>query len=236
MKRIALLGSRDISVEILKWIVEQNDCEVVGVVAPPFKGWWNDKLKETSINLGIKTFDDIQDVIDLNPELIFSINYWKLISEEHINSVNGNIINLHHSYRLKYRGRYSTSWAIVNGEDYHGTTLHYITPKLDDGPIIESYKCEIKDSDNAEYLFERVEKLALKMFKDTYKKIIEDKVIEFVEPEPNPYYYDIDSNKNLEIEYGKPINEVYNFVRAWSFKDRPRPYFKHNGKRITLEI
>ena len=53
MKKIALLGSRDISVEILKWIVEQNDCEVVGVVAPPFKGWWNDKLKETSINLGI---------------------------------------------------------------------------------------------------------------------------------------------------------------------------------------
>ena len=76
MKKVALLGSRDISVEILKWIVEQNDCEVVGVVAPPFKGWWNDKLKETSINLGIKTFDDIQDVIDLNPELIFN-NSWK---------------------------------------------------------------------------------------------------------------------------------------------------------------
>ncbi len=236
MKKIALLGSRDISVEILKWIVEQNDCEIVGVVAPPFKGWWNDKLKETSINLGLNTFDDIQDVIDLSPDLIFSINYWKLISEEHINSVNGNIINLHHSYRLKYRGRYSTSWAIANGEDHHGTTLHYITPKLDDGPIIESYKCEIKDSDNAEYLFERVETLALKMFKDTYKKIIEDKVIEFIEPEPNPYYYDIESNKNLEIEYGKPINEVYDFVRAWSFKDRPRPYFTHNGKRITLEI
>ncbi len=236
MKKVALLGSRDISVEILKWIVEQNDCEVVGVVAPPFKGWWNDKLKETSINLGIKTFDDIQDVIDLNPELIFSINYWKLVSEEHINSVNGNIINLHHSHRLKYRGRYSTSWAIANGEDYHGTTLHYITPKLDDGPIIESYKCEIKEDDTSETLFSRVERLALKMFKDTYKKIVEDRVIEFVEPEPNPYYYDIDSNKNLEIEYGKPINEVYDFVRAWSFKDRPRPYFTHNGKRITLEI
>ena len=61
-------------------------------------------------------------------------------------------------------------------------------------------------------------------------------MVEFVEPEPNPYYYDIDSNKNLEVEYGKPINEVYDFVRAWSFKNRPRPYFTHNGKRITLEI
>tara|TARA_Y100000004_G_scaffold25826_1_gene26117 strand:+ start:1981 stop:2691 length:711 start_codon:yes stop_codon:yes gene_type:complete len=236
VKRIALLGSRDISVEILKWIVEQNDCEIVGVVAPPFKGWWDDKLADTSVKLGIDTFDDIQNVIDLNPDVIFSINYWKLISEEHINSVNGNIINLHHSYRLKYRGRYSTSWAIANGEDYHGTTLHYITPKLDDGPIIESYKCVIKDTDTAEDLFNRVELLALRMFKDTYKKIIEDKVVDFIEPEPNPYYYDIDSNKDLEIEYGKPFNKVYDFVRAWSFKDRPRPYFKHNGKRITLEI
>jgi len=72
------------------------------------------------------------------------------------------------------------------------------------------------------------------MFKDTYSKVISNEVNEFLEPEPNPYYYDIDSNKDLEIEYGKPINEVYNFVRAWSFKDRPKPYFNFNGKKVEL--
>ena len=98
MKKIAILGSRDISVKILKWIIEQNDCEIVGVVTPTYKTWWNDKLKETAIRWGINTFDDIQDVIDLKPDVIFSINYWKLITEEHINAMDGNIINLNSAF------------------------------------------------------------------------------------------------------------------------------------------
>ena len=68
--KIAILGSRDISVKILEWIIKQNNCEIVGVVAPTYKTWWNDKLKETAIKWGINTFDDIQDVIDLKPDLI----------------------------------------------------------------------------------------------------------------------------------------------------------------------
>ena len=234
--KIAILGSRDISVKILEWIIKQNNCEIVGVVAPTYKTWWNDKLKETAIKWGINTFDDIQDVIDLKPDLIFSINYWKLITEEHINAMNGQIINLHHSYRLNYRGRYMCSWAIVNGEKYHGTTLHYITPELDDGPIIESFKCKVEEHDTAETLFERVERLAFVMFVETYHKIINGEITEFLEPEPNPHYYDIDSNKNLEIEYPQPLEKIYDWVRAWSFKDRPGPYFTHNGKRIYLKL
>lgn len=233
MKRIAILGSRDISVRILKWIVEQNDSEVVGVVAPTYKTWWNDELKETAVQLGIPTFDDINQIIDLNPDVIFSINYWKLITEEHIRSMEGRIVNLHHSYRLNYRGRYMCSWAIANGETHHGTTLHYITPKLDDGPIIESYRCEIEQEDTSETLFNRVEELAYTMFTDTYHKILNGQVTEFMEPHPNPYYYDIDSNKSLEMDYERmTLKDVYDFVRAWSFKDRPRPYFNFNGKKV----
>ena len=88
MKKIAILGSRELSVKILEWIVQQNSCEIVGVVAPPFKGWWDDKLKKTANDYFIPTFDDIQDVIDKKPDVIFSINYWKLIDEEHINQMN----------------------------------------------------------------------------------------------------------------------------------------------------
>ncbi len=234
MKKIAILGSRELSVKILEWIVQQNSCEIVGVVAPPFKGWWDDKLKKTANDYFIPTFDDIQDVIDKKPDVIFSINYWKLIDEEHINQMNGKILNIHHSHLLKYRGRYSTSWAIVNEEKYHGTSLHYITTELDNGPIISSYKCEIKDDDTAESLFTRVEELAFDMFRDNFNNILNDNIDKCLEPEPFYHHYDKDSNKDLEMDYGYPLEDIYNFVRAWSFKDRPRPYFTYKGKRIEL--
>jgi methionyl-tRNA formyltransferase len=238
MKRIGILGSRELSCKILEWMFNQDNVNIIGVVTPPFKGWWDDKLKETAINLDIQVLDSIDALIELKPDIVFSINYWKTISKSHIDAVKEGIINIHHSYLLKYRGRYSTSWAIVNAlknNNTHGTTLHYITPKLDEGPIIDSYKCTIDPLDNAESLFTKVEQLAFKMFKANFNKIISKSSLKFLDPDPDYYFYDKNSNQNLEIKYGSPQEEVYNFIRAWSFKDRPKPYFMINGKKIKLE-
>jgi methionyl-tRNA formyltransferase len=240
MKKIAIIGSRDLACKILEWIVDQNSVLIVGVVAPPFKGWWNDNLRDTAIRLNLPLFDDLKELISNQPEVIFSINYWKIIEEDIIKKLPGGIINIHHSYLLKYRGRYSTSWAIINARKlncwYHGTTLHYITKELDAGPIIASYKCEILDADTAELLFERVENLALKMFKENFGKVVNLQIDNYLEPDPNFFYYDIDSKNEININYGTPIEEVYDMVRAWSFKDRPKPYFVFNTKKIYISL
>lgn len=240
MKKIGIIGSRYLACKILEWIVNEDNVEVIGVVAPPFKGWWNDNLRDTAIRLNLHVFDDLNDLISTQPEVIFSINYWKIIDEDTISKIPEGIINIHHSYLLKYRGRYSTSWAIINARKlnswYHGTTLHYITKDLDAGPIIASYKCEILETDTAESLFERVENLAIKMFKDNFQKVVNRQIEKYLEPDSNFFYYDIDSKNEIEINYGIPIEEVYDIIRAWSFKDRPKPYFVFNNQKIFLSL
>ena len=220
MKKIGILGSRDLSCKILDWIVIQDTVEIIGVVAPPFKGWWDDRFKQTAQSHNLTIYENIEELIKQKPDVIFSLNYWKTIKKSQINSVSGGIINIHHSYLLKYRGRYSTSWAIVNARKLsnwiHGTTLHYISSELDNGPIIASYKCDILETDTAESLFKKVEILAYKMFKNHFQSIIKNEVTKFIEPDPNFYLYDRDSNKELKIKYGVPLNEVYDFVRSWS--------------------
>tara|TARA_Y100001972_G_scaffold6906_1_gene7372 strand:+ start:1143 stop:1871 length:729 start_codon:yes stop_codon:yes gene_type:complete len=237
--KIGILGSRKLSCKILNWLVS-NNANIIGVVTPPFKGWWNDNLKQLSKAHNVKTYDTIEEILEQKPDILFSINYWKTINKKHINMVKEGIINIHHSYMLKYRGRYSTSWSIINARKtnnwVHGTTLHYITSKLDEGPIISSYKCDITDVDTAESLFIKVEDLAFKMFKDNFDKIINKKSLNLLEPDSDFYFYDRDSNKNLEVKYGLPIEEVYDFVRAWTFKDRPKPYFLLNNKKIILSL
>ena len=240
MKKIGIIGSRALACNILEWIVNEGDVEIVGVVAPPFKGWWNDNLRDIAIRLNLQVFDELNDLVSKQPELIFSINYWKIIDEDTIKKIPAGIINIHHSYLLKYRGRYSTSWAIINARKlncwYHGTTLHYITKDLDAGPIIASYKCEILETDTAEVLFERVEKLAIKMFKENFQKAVNRQIEKYLEPDLNYFYYDIDSKNEIEIIYGTPIAEVYDIIRAWSFKDRPKPYFVFNNRKILLSL
>ena len=240
MKRIGILGSRNLSCKILEWIVSQNNASIVGVVVPPFNEWWNDRLKQVAKDNKLQIFDSIEELLKQSPDILFSINYWKTISKEHINLVKGGIVNIHHSYLLKYRGRYSTSWAIANARKLsnwqHGTTIHYVSPKLDAGPIIDSYKCDITESDTAKTLFMKVESLAFDIFINNFQKIINNAVTTFLEPDPEFIYYDKDSNKNLEIEYGMPIEEIYDFIRAWTFDDRPLPYFNFKGKKILVSL
>lgn len=238
--KVGIVGSRNLSCLITRWILTQDNIEIVGVVAPPFNGWWNDELKTVCEELSIKTFDSIENLANVKPEIIFSINYWKKIDKDYIKSIPRGIVNIHHSYLLKYKGRYSTSWAIANARKLncwvHGTTLHYIDENLDQGKIIASYKCEIKEEDTAESLFEKVEDLALVMFKENFSKIVNNEISTYLNEDEKSFYYDIDSNKNLEVSFDQKPEEILDFVRAWSFKDRPKPYFFINGQKIFLSL
>lgn len=237
-KRIAIIGSRELACKITKWIIDLKQVEIIGGIHPPFKGWWKDEFQETLEECNIPIYNNLDLLLEQKPEVIFSINYWKKIEVDQISKVRLGIINIHHSYLLKYKGRYSTSWAIINARKLncweHGTTLHYIDEKLDEGEIIDSWKCEIKEDDTAEVLFERVEKLAFEMFIFNFIKMLSP-VKEFLKPSKQSYFYDQNSNV-LEVSIESNKEDIYDFVRAWTFKDRPKPYFDVNGKKIYLSI
>lgn len=241
--KIAFAASRDLGVKIIEWVYlnqKQFNATVIGGVSPQFKGWWGDEVKELYSKLNIQNYSDLETMIqDTRPDIIFSINYWKIIPESIIKKVKFGIVNIHHSYKLRFRGRYSTSWAIINARKdnnwYHGSTLHYIDKELDSGKIIATKKISILENDTAETLFFRIEKLALKMFKDNFSNII-NQSLKHISHDKIHYYYDKDSNKNLEINLDWSSEEIYDFVRAWTFKDRLGPYIKYKNKKIFLKF
>jgi methionyl-tRNA formyltransferase len=48
----------------------------------------------------------------------------------------GSLVNLHPSLLPYYRGPEPTAWCILNGESQTGFTIHQITSRIDDGPIL----------------------------------------------------------------------------------------------------
>lgn len=237
-RRIGILGSRDLSCRITRWIVEQADVEIVGVVAPPFEGWWNDRLRETVHTLAIPDLS-LGQLVAARPEVLFSINYWRTLPGEVIHAIPGGVVNVHHSYNLRFRGRYSTSWAIVHARRdkfwNHGTTLHYIDESLDRGRIIASRACAIEESDTAATLFEKVEALAFDLFRERFRSILEGSCETYAPPEPS-FFYGGDSNKNLEMSWDWEPEAIYDFVRAWTFPGRPTPYFVYRGMKLFVRL
>lgn len=236
--KIAIIGSRNLACKITTWIANSQQVDIVGGMHPPFEGWWHDELQQTFESLGIPAFDDLDLLLAQKPAIVFSINYWKKIAAAQIASVQLGIVNIHHSYLLKYKGRYSTSWAIMNARKLncweHGSTLHYIDEKLDEGKILASWKCDITADETAETLFEKVENLAFEMFKSNFTKMLLP-VNEFLAPAAESFFYDKDSN-NLQIPTNATTEEIYDFVRAWTFKDRPKPFIFFNNKKINLTL
>jgi methionyl-tRNA formyltransferase len=241
--KIAFAASRKLSIDIIDWIYKVKhdfDIELVGGVVPNEVEWWDSAIDKLYERLNIPSYRSLEELVDKSkPDLVFSLNYWKIIPSDILSKVNCGIINLHHSYLLRFRGRHTCSWAIIHARKdnnwVHGTTLHYIDEELDNGNIIDSWSCEIKETDTAEILFNRVENLAYEMFITNFSKILLG-VDTFKSPDSQYYYYNSASKGNLEVDITMPIVDIYDYVRAWTFSGRPRPYIPINNSKIFLSI
>jgi len=70
------------------------------------------------------------------------------------------ILNLHSGLSQKYRGTWTTLWPVYNQEpEFVGYTVHFVTPGVDDGDIINQGRPVICEDDNHETLYVKVVKL-----------------------------------------------------------------------------
>ncbi len=61
-------------------------------------------------------------------------------------------INLHGALLPDYRGLLPGFWVLANGETETGATVHYMTARVDDGPVIAQERVPIRDRDTVHTL------------------------------------------------------------------------------------
>ena len=90
-----------------------------------------------------------QYIKQLQPELIFSFYFRRLIPNEIILMPRLGSYNMHGALLPKYRGQTCINWAVVNGEKRTGATLHLMTEKADEGDIVDQRGFDIAFTDTA---------------------------------------------------------------------------------------
>jgi len=76
-------------------------------------------------------------VADTDADLIVLARYMQILSAEACKQVEGRMINIHHSFLPSFKGAKPYHQAHTRGVKLVGATAHYVTPDLDEGPIIE---------------------------------------------------------------------------------------------------
>jgi len=74
---------------------------------------------------------------DLDIDLIVLARYMQVLSDDVCKRLPGQIINIHHSFLPSFKGAKPYHQAYDRGVKLIGATAHYVTPDLDEGPIIE---------------------------------------------------------------------------------------------------
>jgi len=76
-------------------------------------------------------------VEQLNIDLVVLARYMQILSGDLCRALAGRAINIHHSFLPSFKGAKPYYQAHARGVKIIGATAHYVTPDLDEGPIIE---------------------------------------------------------------------------------------------------
>ncbi|MHA6644941.1 formyltetrahydrofolate deformylase [Mesorhizobium sp. A623] len=74
---------------------------------------------------------------DSGAELVVLARYMQILSDAVCRKMAGRVINIHHSFLPSFKGASPYQQAFERGVKLIGATAHYVTPDLDEGPIIE---------------------------------------------------------------------------------------------------
>lgn len=76
-------------------------------------------------------------VTETGAELVVLARYMQVLSDTLSSDLFGRVINIHHSFLPSFKGAKPYHQAHERGVKLIGATAHYVTPDLDEGPIIE---------------------------------------------------------------------------------------------------
>ena len=206
----------------------------------PNESQWFDSVAERASALGLPVFapDNInhplweEKIRSLEPDILFSFYYRDMVKAPILGIPPAGCLNLHGSLLPRYRGRCPINWVLVNGEAETGVTLHYMTPKPDDGDIVGQRRIPIEDDDTALRLHHKAATAAAGLLDDLLPQIVAGTAPRTPQDNQQASYFGGRQPADGAIDWEKSATAVKNLVRAVT-----RPYpgaFSHIGSRKCL--
>jgi phosphoribosylglycinamide formyltransferase-1 len=108
-------------------------------------------------------------------ELVCLAGFMRLLSDGFVEGWRDRMINIHPSLLPSFKGLRTHAQALAAGVKLHGCTVHYVTPALDDGPIIAQGAVPVLAGDTEETLADRVLAVEHRLYPLALKVIAEGK-------------------------------------------------------------
>ena len=178
MKRIVIFasGSGTNAENLIRFFQNNDNASVIQVLTnnPHAKVLERcKKLNVSALSFNKVAFTKTNHVLNIlknnNPDLIVLAGFlWKL-PEFILKEFPDKVINIHPALLPKYGGKgmygmHVHDAIVANKETETGITIHYVNKNYDEGAIIFQVKCEVKASDSAKNVAEKIHELEMEHF------------------------------------------------------------------------
>ncbi|WP_255457230.1 phosphoribosylglycinamide formyltransferase [Paracandidimonas lactea] len=125
-----------------------------------------------------EAFDSaLADAIDAwQPDYVLLAGFMRVLTPGFVERFNGRLINIHPSLLPAFPGLHTHQQALAQGVQWHGCTVHFVTPVLDHGPVLAQGIVPVLAEDTPDDLAARLLRVEHSVYANVVRWLAEGRV------------------------------------------------------------
>lgn len=239
--RIIVHGQQAFGKSVCEALLERGEDVFAVYCAPGKEGQRPDPLMEFAQSRGLPVYQPKsfrkpevwEEFAALKPDLCVMAFVTLFVPEEVLNTPTHGTIQYHPSLLPRHRGPSSINWPIIWGESKTGLTIFWPDNGLDTGPILLQKEVDIGPDDTLGSLyFDKLFPMGVEAMLEGVDQVKAGNAPKVVQDESKATYEGWCKKENVEIDWNKPVDEVYNLIRGAN--PQPGARTTHGGKSLQI--
>lgn len=223
--KICIAGKNEISVIALNIVLKRY--RHADICVCPTQGddgisGWQPSLVKHAKEYGVEIVN-LEDCYEIEDLVFISVQFDQILRPNRFRTKR--LYNIHYSKLPFYKGLSPIIWAILNGEQEFGVTLHEIDHGIDTGPIIDQDVFEITDRDTSRDVYLECQQRGAALLDRNLDAIVEKSCkSEPQENWPSTYFESYSESPDAyKLNFRKTAFQISCQVRAFSFREYQVP-------------
>ena len=248
---VVFLGSGDIGVPSLKWLLDEPQVHVSAVVTQPDRAAGRglqvraSKIKDLALAHGIpvqqpekvRSLESVQEIATLKPDLLVVMAYGQILPQSLLDVPKLGALNLHASLLPRHRGAAPVHAAILAGDANSGVTLMWMDAGLDTGDILLSRECVIEPDETAGTLHDKLALLAPQALADAWPLLSEGDAVRIPQDVTKATYAPKLNRSSGRVDWSENAEQINRKIRGLHPWPGSSAHVKlEGGKTLDLKI
>jgi methionyl-tRNA formyltransferase len=238
-KQLVFLAAKPIGYQCFEYLLskrEELNIDIAGLLTRRRKEFDGEHdLSALAAQHNIPLLASLDDIPEC--DIIYSIQHHEILKPQHIGKARQIAVNLHMAPLPEYRGCNQFSFAILDGKEEFGTTIHAIDPGVDHGDILFQKRFPVPEQCWVNDLYLRTHDASVKLFQQTLAHVISGNynpvpqaMLEARFGTSTHYRKEIDTIKQISLDW--PKEKIERHIRATSMPGFEPPFFFLDGKKM----